>query len=47
MSRISFGTLHNGLYENVDRKNNQDDFKRQLLIPRDMSNNISRFRRRL
>jgi len=42
MSRISFGTLHSGLYENVNPKNNQGALKRQLLIPCDLYNNISR-----
>jgi len=40
MSRISFGTLHSGLYENVNPKNNQGVLKRQLLIPCNLYNNI-------
>jgi len=42
MSRISFGSLHSGLYENVNPKNNQGALKRQLLIPCDLNITISR-----
>jgi len=42
MSWISFGTLHSGLYENVNPKYNLGALKRRLLIPCDLYNNISR-----
>lgn len=47
MSRISFGTLHSGLNENVNPKNNQGAFKQQLLIPCDLYIAMSGFKRRL